>query len=75
MDLKNIVDYVHDRLEVEGQDIKEVYYPKDPSLKSGATLDALDLNKSEEELKTILGNELYSEIKEDIKPFDTPTLN
>jgi hypothetical protein len=69
MDLKNIVDYVHDRLEVEGQDIKEVYYPKDPSLKSGATLDALDLNKSEEELKTILGNELYSEIKDDIKPF------
>ena len=69
MDLESIVDYVHDRLEVEGQDIKEVYYPQDPSLKSGATIDALDLNKSENELKTILGEDLYSKVKEDIKPF------
>jgi len=69
MDLESIVDYVHDRLEVEGQDIKEVYYPQDPSLKSGATIDALDLNKSEDELKTILGEDLYSKVKEDIKPF------
>lgn len=69
MDLENIVDYVHDRLEVEGQDIKEVYYPQDPDLKSGATIDALDLNKSEDELKTILGEELYSKIEKDIKPF------
>jgi len=69
MDLESIVDYVHDRLEVEGQDIKEIYYPQDPSLKSGATIDALDLNKSEDELKTIFGEELYSKVKDDIKPF------
>ena len=32
-------------------------------------IDALDLNKSEDELKTILGEDLYSKVKEDIKPF------
>ena len=32
-------------------------------------INELDLNKSEDELKTIFGEELYSKVKDDIKPF------